>query len=88
MNVQIRSTINKLFTCILVYLWTEAVSAYSSPVSSVKPLPGAGAPGVMGKRKVWLFSLPFTLCSRRTRYEDDLGTSQPKAHTFMCADKF
>ena len=81
-------TINKLFTFILVYLWTEAVSADSSPVSSVKPLPSAGAPGLMGKRKVRLFSLPIILCSRRMRYEDDLGTSQPKAHTFMCADNF
>ena len=88
MNVQMWRTIYKLFTFILVYLWTETVSADSSPVSSVKPLTSAGAPGVMGKRKVWLFSLPFTLCSRRTHYEDDLGTSQPKAHTFMCADKF
>lgn len=88
MNVQMSRTINKLFTFILVYLWTEAVSADSFPISSVKLLPSAGAPGVMGKRKVWLFSLPFTLCSRRTRYEDDLGTSQPKAHTLMCADKF
>ena len=87
-NVQMWRTINKLFTFILVYLWTEAVSADSSPVSSVKPLPSAGAPGLMGQRKVRLFSLPIILCSRRTRYEDDLGTSQPKAHTFMCADNF
>ena len=87
-NVQMWKTFNKLFTFILVYLWTEAVSAVSSPVSPAKPLPSAGAQGVMGRRKVRLFSLPITLCSRRTRYEDDLGTSQPKAHTFMCADNF
>ena len=77
-NVQMWKTFNKLFTFILVYLWTEAVSAVSSPVSPAKPLPSAGAQGVMGRRKVRLFSL----CSRRTRYEDDLGTSPPKAHTF------
>ena len=88
MNVQMWRTFNKLFTFILVYLWTEAVSADSSPVSSAKRLLSAGAPGVMGKRKVRLFSLPITICSRRTRYEDDLGTSQPKVHTFMCADEF
>lgn len=81
-NVQMWKTFNKLFTFILVYLWTEAVSAGSSPVSPAKPLPSAGAQGVMGKRKVRFFSLPIILCSRRTRYEDDLGTSPPKAHTF------
>ena len=85
MNVQMWRTFNKLLTFILAYLWTEPVSAYSSPVSSVKPLPAAGVQGVMGRRKVGLFSLSIILCSRRTRYEDDLGTSQPKAHMFMCA---
>ena len=30
-----------MFTFILVYLWTGAISVDSSPVSSVKPLPSA-----------------------------------------------
>ena len=58
-NVQMWKTFNKLFTFILVYLWTEAVSAVSSPVFPAKPLPSAGAQGVMGRRKVRLFSLPI-----------------------------